>query len=228
MPKYTETDMARRSAVAGLAAGLSAASMTSRAQDSRSTAGKGAPSKPSPRLFSFIGGQTGPWTVIRNTPVKGEPWADAARVDVVQGSVPESAGVQWVLRGVTSNLRYVTREELSSLAARQVAPGRPASTRAALIPIKKNTAWWDLPHDERRRIVEENSHHIALGSAYLPAISRRLHHCRDLSEVEPFDFLTWFDYAPSEAKAFEDLVTALRKTEEWKYVEREVDIRLER
>jgi hypothetical protein len=63
---------------------------------------------------------------------------------------------------------------------------------------------------------------------FLPAIARRLHHCRDLSETEPFDFLTWFDYSPEHGHAFEDLVAALRSTEEWKFVEREVDIRLAR
>jgi len=40
------------------------------------------------------------------------------------------------------------------------------------------------------------------------------------------DFLTWFEYAPEHAARFEELVAALRATEEWRYVEREVDIRL--
>jgi hypothetical protein len=26
-------------------------------------------------------------------------------------------------------------------------------------------------------------------------VARRLHHCRDLGESEPFDFLTWFEYS---------------------------------
>ena len=43
---------------------------------------------------------------------------------------------------------------------------------------------------------------------------------------EPFDFLTLFDFAKSDAPAFDDLLAVLRATEEWKYVEREVDIRL--
>src|SRR5262249_16942994 len=61
----------------------------------------------------------------------------------------------WVLRGVTSNERYITRSEHSELAARQEPLGRAGSTRAALIPIGKSEAWWDLAQDERRRIVEE-------------------------------------------------------------------------
>lgn len=61
---------------------------------------------------------------------------------------------------------------------------------------------------------------------YLPAIARQLYHCRDLAQ--PFDFLTWFEYSPEFTDAFEELVAKLRSTIEWQYVEREVDIRLER
>ena len=64
------------------------------------------------------------------------------------------------------------------------------------------------------------------GLKYLPAIARRLHHCRDLNESEPFDFLTLFDYAQADSAAFEDMVSELRATEEWKFVDREIDIRL--
>ncbi len=83
-----------------------------------------------------------------------------------------------------------------------------------------------MAQDERRAIFEDRSRHTALGLQYLPAVARQLYHCRDLGE--PFDFLTWFEYAPEHAAAFEELVAALRATAEWTYVEREVDIRLER
>ena len=84
--------------------------------------------------------------------------------------------------------------------------------------------WWELTQDERRMIFEERSHHIAVGLRYLPKIARRLYHCHDLGE--PFDFLTWFEYAPTDGEVFEELVGTLRETEEWTYVEREIDIRL--
>jgi hypothetical protein len=61
---------------------------------------------------------------------------------------------------------------------------------------------------------------------YLPPVARRLHHCRKLGE--PFDFLTWFEYAPEHSDAFEELVRRLRETREWQFVDREVDIRLTR
>ncbi len=63
---------------------------------------------------------------------------------------------------------------------------------------------------------------------FLPAVARRLHHCRDLSTAEPFDFLTWFEYEPADAAAFDDLAARLRASPEWAFVEREVDLRLER
>jgi hypothetical protein len=57
-------------------------------------------------------------------------------------------------------------------------------------------------------------------------VARRLHHSRDLGE--PYDFLTWFDFAPQDEGAFDDLVGRLRETEEWSYVDAEVDLRLAR
>jgi hypothetical protein len=63
---------------------------------------------------------------------------------------------------------------------------------------------------------------------YLPAIARRLHHCRDLGTPEPFDFLTWFEFAPEAQSAFDELLAALRATEEWKYIDREVELRATR
>lgn len=181
------------------------------------------------RLFNFIAGPVGPWRVERVDGVVGEPLASASRVCVVAGTLtqlPQDAS--WHLRGITSNERYVMREEKTTLVSKQEGLGRLASTQAALIPIRKNAAWWALTQDERRTIFEARSRHIAIGLKYLPAVARRLHHCRDLSPDEPFDFLTWFEYAPSDSAAFEELVQALRASPEWAYVDREVDIRLVR
>jgi len=145
---------------------------------------------------------------------------------MAEGPMVSDGSAEWVLRGVTSNERYVERPERTALVAVQQPLGRHDATRAALIPIRKTAAWWELTQDERRAILEEQSSHIAVCLEYLPAIARRLHHGRDLGE--DFDFLTWFEFAPSDAGAFEELVGRLRDTEEWSYVEREIDIRLTR
>ena len=179
------------------------------------------------RLFNFVGGNTGDWRVVRIETVVGTPLAEVARVEIIEGendSAPENS--VWRLRGVTSYERYVTRAEKDSLIAVQEGLNRPAATCAALIPIRKSAAWWELAQDDRRAILETNSKHIATGLKYLPAIARRLHHSRELGEE--FDFLTWFEYAPEDAGAFDELVGTLRGTEEWNYVERQVDIRLVR
>lgn len=125
-----------------------------------------------------------------------------------------------------SHERYVNRPEHDELGARSPALGRPEATWAALIPIRKSETWWALAQDERRAIFEEDSQHIATGLRYLPAIVRRLHHSRDLGE--PFDFLRWFEFAPKDEPLLDELMAILRATEEWGFVEREVDIRLER
>jgi hypothetical protein len=181
-----------------------------------------------PLSVVFVGAGTGRWSIERLETVAGTPLAPASHLEVIEGlgAARPAADAAWALRGVTSNERYVTAGEHRELAARQEPLGRVGATRAALIPVRKSEAWWELAQDERRRIFEERSHHIATGLEYLPAIARRLHHGRDLAE--PFDFLTWFEFAPGHAAAFEELVQRLRETEEWTYVEREIDLRLAR
>jgi chlorite dismutase len=179
------------------------------------------------RIVTFIGGATGPWQVVKIDTVVGSPLEKVTRLTIFEGNLAALPNEgRWLLRGITSHARYVTRKEQDSLTARQPGLGRPEATCAALIPISKSASWWNLTQDERRRIFETRSHHIKTGIKYLPAVARRLYHCRNLGE--PFDFLTWFEYAPANASAFERLVAALRKSEEWRYVEREIDIRLVR
>jgi chlorite dismutase len=181
---------------------------------------------PQPLRVSFLGGLHGPWTVERMTAVVGPGLPQVTRLAINEGRDTPSASAAWTLRGVTSNERYVERSERTALVEQQQGLGRPETTCAALIPISKKAEWWELTQDERRSIFEERSRHIAVGLEYLPAISRRLHHGRDLGEE--FDFLTWFEYRPADTTTFEDLLGRLRETEEWAYVEREIDIRLTR
>jgi Chlorite dismutase len=179
---------------------------------------------------TFRGGQSGAWRITSLSAVKGEPLAPVHSLSIVHSTAIAlpllPSPVSWRLAGVTSHVRYVERAEHTQLAAAQAGPGRRKARRAALIPIRKSAAWWELTQDERRWIFEEQSHHIAGSLKYLPAIARQLYHCRDLGQ--PFDFLTWFEFAPEHAGMFEELVGMLRATEEWSYVERELDVRLAR
>jgi len=174
---------------------------------------------------TFTAGATGTWKVDHLTARVGERLAGAERLEVREGHVATTPAA-WSLRGVAGHVRYVERAEKVRLDPASPLLGRAEATRAALIPIRKSAEWWALPQDERRAIFEGRSRHIEDSLPYLPRIARRLYHARDLGE--PFDFLTWFEFAPEHAQAFEDLVGMLRSREEWAFVDREVDIRLSR
>jgi hypothetical protein len=155
-------------------------------------------------LHTFVGGNIGMWRVERIQAITGSTLPLVPRLSIFEGTQTQiSEGRVWLLSGVTSYERYVHKAERTALVVQQAELGRLEATRAALILIKKSTAWWELARDERRAIFEERSHHISIGLKYVARIARRLYHCYDLGE--PFDFLTWF----------EELVGSLRGTEEW-------------
>ena len=146
------------------------------------------------RLVRFVGGKTARWQVLAIRPVQGDGLPHAERVAVYPGDAPSPLESQWTLSGVISNIRYVERPEQQELTLKQAPLGRSEATMAALIPIRKTAAWWNLTQEERRYIFEQKSHHITEGIRYLPSVARQLYHSRDIGE--PFDFLTWFEYAP--------------------------------
>ncbi len=177
-------------------------------------------------IFDFIGADSGEWKVASTSTFKGSPLPSVSHLTKIASNlVPTASGI-WTLKGIVSNLRYTEKEEKDKLVAMQEDLGRPNATFAAFIPIRKSEAWWNLAQDERRKIMENKSQHTHTGMKYLPAIARKLFHSRDIGE--PFDFLTWFEYAPEHLDDFEELLFALRKTEEWTYIDREIDIRLEK
>jgi hypothetical protein len=179
-----------------------------------------------PNRFAFHGASSGAWRVLSMQPVVGDGLSLVSHIDVGPAGMAAVQACAWTLHGLISNLRYATRTEVDGLRARQEGLGRPGATLAAMIPIRKSPAWWAMAQDERRAIFEDQSRQTAIGMDYLPAIARQLYHSRDLGE--PFDFITWFEYAPEQADAFEQLVARLRRSAEWRFVDREIDIRLER
>ncbi len=171
--------------------------------------------------FKFTG--AGEWQVVGANILAGAPASGLEGfLSVVCGGADPVASA--TLRGVASNVRYATGAEVKSLRSVQEGLGRPEATLAALIPISKSETWWALAQDERRTIFEEQSRHHSIGIRYLPEIARKLYHCRDLGE--PFDFLTWFEFAPEHEILFNGLLEQLRASREWTYVTREIDIRL--
>jgi Chlorite dismutase len=180
-----------------------------------------------PLPVQFLGAGAGPWRIERAFAVAGEPLPPAPCLSVIEARArPDLPDVRFTLRGSTGHVRYVDAREKAALGPVSPGLGRPEATRAALIPIRKSDAWWELAQDERRAILEQRSRHITVGLEYLPAIARRLFHARELGE--PFDFLTWFEFAPEHEARFDELLVRLRASEEWRYVEREVELRLSR
>jgi hypothetical protein len=184
---------------------------------------------------TFTAGDAGPWRIDRITAVTGDGLPAAARLLIREGAAegepwlpgsPATATRGWTLRGTVSHQRYTTAAELAELTAQSPTLGRLGATVASLISISKSKAWWELAQDERRQIFEETSHHIRRSITSLPAVARRLHHCRDVGG--PFDFLTWFEFAPESVADFDELLNELRSTEEWTFVEREVEVRVAR
>jgi chlorite dismutase len=178
------------------------------------------------KIISFIGCDQGDWCIASMLTLKGEMMPSATRLMVVpaNSSLQNPGQTKFNLKGVISNLRYTSGDEKKELNIASRGLNLPEFDCAALIPIKKSDAWWALPQDERRKIFEEDSRHIATSMQYLNKISRQLHHSRDLGEE--FDFLTWFEFSSEHSTAFDDLCAALRATKEWEFVTREVDIRL--
>lgn len=184
----------------------------------------GNPAHPRPERTWFNGSTlTGLWRVEDISHIKGGEIAPALYVDIT--SQAPSSSTQWSLSGVGSNLRYTTAAEREVLTTRQAELSRENARRAVLIPIRKSASWWAMAQDERHAVYSR-SHHTDIGLDYLPAIARKLYHSRDLGE--PFDFLTWFEFAAEDANLFSELLGRLRATEEWTYVERETEIWLTR
>src|SRR5215469_4844695 len=122
------------------------------------------------RLVRFVGGNIGHWRVLAIRPVQGDILPQAERIAVCRGDEPPPLESQWTLSGVISNIRYVERPEQQELTLKQAPLRRPEASLAALIPIRKTAAWWNLTQEERRNIFEKKSHHIAEGIKYLPSV----------------------------------------------------------
>lgn len=171
----------------------------------------------------FSGGTEGDWLVRDTHQIIGQTLPHVTHLKILNGTDGVSDSF-WTISGVSSHARYTHRAEKIELNALQASLGRSEATCGALIPIKKSEEWWSFTQDERRNIFENKSKHIANSLKYLPAIARKLYHSRDLGE--PFDFITWFEFSPTHVSDFNNLLAELRASEEWKYVVREVDIRV--
>ena len=93
-------------------------------------------------LHTFVGGTIGTWRVECTQAITGLTLPLVPRLSIFEGNqVATLEGSIWLLRGVTSYKRYLHKMERSALVVQQTELGRLEATRAALIPIRKSTAW---------------------------------------------------------------------------------------
>jgi len=69
-----------------------------------------------PRLFRFVGSDTGPWTVLSARTRVGDALPPARCLSVVAGAAASPpSGTPWALAGIPSNERYLERHEKVAL-----------------------------------------------------------------------------------------------------------------
>jgi hypothetical protein len=153
-----------------------------------------------------------------------EPGATMIRVEAP--GPRSSLGRGFQARGVVQHLLYTDAERRKELMA--ISAGE-RGTRAVLIPIAKNDAWWALAQDQRDRFFRpapERPGHVEIGAQYARSIFRRLYQSRYQPGSE-WDFLTYFELEDADAGTFRELLAALRDpglNPEWGFVERETEI----
>ena len=120
--------------------------------------------RPADTLFHYIGGIRGQWSVTRSVTYSGLPLKAVSHVEITNGPLSRTpGGTSWILRGIVSNTRYVTREERGDREPTRSRFGPADANCAALIPIRKSPAWWNLAPDERREIQESRSRQFGKG-----------------------------------------------------------------
>lgn len=173
---------------------------------------------PEPLLVAFVAGFEGLWLIEGISAPVGEPLPPAARLAVIEGADaehPRSAHAgrtgepRWVLRGVVAGQGEDARAD-------QLPLGRAEARCAALLAVRMAPGWWERAEEDRRALSANVEHG--------PTVSRRILRARDRDE--PFDVLTWFEFPPDRQPEVDEITARLRDSEEWSYVEREVDIRL--
>ncbi|EPL1001581.1 hypothetical protein M0I87_005040 [Pseudomonas aeruginosa] len=133
------------------------------------------------RLFAFVGGDSGLWRIVGTETIVGKSLPEAKRLNVISASeLQPETNAPWVLRGITSNERYVMREEKNEIVVKQQGLARPEATCAALIPIRKKRSLVGIHArraPERFRKVKAHPNRaqlLACSSAQAPPLPRPL------------------------------------------------------
>lgn len=149
-----------------------------------------------------------------------EPGWTMARLESESRTAPD---LPLVYLGRSQSLQYTSPEQQAALAHAHGEFGAGATT--VIIPIRKSEAWWGLSAEDRRAHFRVGAGHTHTGAPYVDRVYRKLYHSRSMGL--PYDFVTYFEFAPEDAGYFRDLLQELRdqnRNPEWRYVEWECEI----
>ena len=137
---------------------------------------------------------------------------------------------------VTRQLNYTNAATLQRL--KENAPKRGTGgeqPNVVVFPLSKTPAWWALTQEKRQSYFFENpaqfgKDHLSnngVGFKYINRIFRKLYHSRFIDPGQ--DFMTYFEFADTDAGAFDALLAGLRDDKrlnrEWIYVEEKPIVR---
>jgi len=157
---------------------------------------------PTLHAATFVGGADGAWRVNRVSAVRGDSLEAVERLEIHAGAPPSAAGA-WALRGVASHARYSSAPRRSPRPVFTAARSRRGEARGAHSDPEVGRVVGATARRAPGRLRGALASHRRQHG--IPArIAGRLYHARDLGE--PFGFLTWFEFAPQHAQAFDDLL----------------------
>ncbi len=181
---------------------------------------------------------------LKVVPVKGEVpsnLAQCSNVVRIEASAPLSFPEESLFpirsslilfQGVTQHLQYTDDAQLKELNRRSISELEPSNhITAVLIPIGKSEDWWKLAQDQRQAHFQKtgiSEGHTAIGLKYVDRVFRKLYHSRCLNVALNYDFLTYFEFKDVYEKDFRTLLTELRDTREWTFVNFEFEIWMEK
>ena len=146
--------------------------------------------------IAFVGGHDGPWRIDGITAWRGEPLPPAAHLAVVDAPADDAgAGATWALRGTVVG------------PAVEGSPEDTGTRFAALLALRTDSA----------------ADGLADALAQLPSTVGRIVDAD--GGGEPFDLLGWYELTADELDGFSRHLVALRQSERWTAVEREVEVR---
>lgn len=179
------------------------------------------------KIFHYVGGTSGPWRITKIDTQIGLPLRAASHVDINVGPLASQPfNASWILRGVASSTRFITRDDASEFTLTSSPSHQSQTPCAALILIRRCYEWWNLDKAERTEFQKDREDLLHTNVPFFSTIAKRFQFQRKRNES--FDFMAWIEYEASDAALLDEIASTFRRSREWFFVDREIDIRMER